>query len=157
MQAAVNKGTPTMRKIALAAALLLPMMPATADATSWYRVGGNKQTVSYVDLDSLRPIGGKIIALTQSIYAAPLDGNIYASAIRSEYDCAGKYFRTLEYSYYGQGGKFISTEPSQTINEQKVPAKDSINEALMDFVCYRKGGTAVTDPFADALTQFPIL
>ncbi|RYY25665.1 MAG: hypothetical protein EOP62_12445 [Sphingomonadales bacterium] len=146
-----------MRMIAAIAAVLLPMIPATADATSWYRVGGNSKTVSYVDLDSLRPIGGKIVALTQSVYAEPLSGSIYGSAIRSEYDCAGRYFRTLEYSYYGKGGTFISTEPSQTINEQKVPAKDSINEAMMDFICYRKGGTAITNPFTDALSQFPIL
>lgn len=141
----------------LLAAALLSFVSAEASATSWYRVGGNSKTVSYVDLDSIRPLGSKIVALTQSVYSEPLSGDIYASAIRSEYDCAGGYFRTLEYSYYGQGGRFISTEPSQTINEHKVPAKDSINEALMEFICYRKGGTAVANPFTDAQTQFPIL
>ena len=138
----------------LLAAALMSFISAEASATSWYRVGGNSKTVSYVDLDSIRPLGGKIVALTQSVYAEPISGDVYASAIRSEYDCAGGYFRTLEYSYYGQGGKYISTEPSQTINEHKVPAKDSINEALMDFICYRKGGTAVANPFTDAPTQF---
>jgi hypothetical protein len=143
----------TMRLLLLAAALM-PFVSAQADASSWYRVGGNSKTVSYVDLDSLRPIGGKIVAMTESVYSQPLDGNIWGVSIRSEYDCAGGYFRTLEYSYYGSGGSFMSTEPSQTINDHKTPAKDSINEAIMDFVCYRKGGTLVADPFTDAPGQF---
>lgn len=146
-----------MRRLLLAAALLAPFASAEASATSWYRVGGNAKTMSYVDLDSIRPIGNKIVVLTQSIYAEPLDEDIYASAIRSEYDCAAGYFRTLEYSYYGQNGRFIRTEPSATINEQKVPAKESINEAIMEFVCYRKGGIAVANPFTDAQSQFPIM
>lgn len=143
-----------MRMIAALAAVLLPMLPATASAETWYRVGGNDKTMSYVDLDSLRNIGGKIIVMTRSVYAAPLSGDVYGAGIRSEYDCPGKYFRTLEYSYYTQSGALISTEPSQTINEHKVPAAGSINEAIMDFVCYRKGGTAVSNPTADAASRF---
>lgn len=54
----------------------------------------------------------------------------------------------------GRGGRFISTEPSATINDHKVPAKDSINEAMMDFVCYRKGGVPVGNPFTDAPLHF---
>ena len=136
------------------AALVLPLTAVSANATAWYRIGGNERTQSYVDLDSIRPTGNKIVVLTKSIYATPLDGDVWASAIRSEYDCAGGYFRTLEYSYYGQGNRFLSTEPSNTINEHKVPAKDSINEAMMDFVCYRKGGVPVGDPFTDAPLHF---
>ncbi|MBO9715207.1 surface-adhesin E family protein [Sphingomonas sp.] len=142
-----------MRALLLAAAVL-GVVPAEANAESWYRVGGNEKTYSYVDLDSLRPIGGKIVVMTESVYAEPIGGDVYASGIRSEYDCTGGYFRTLEYTYYDQGGNKMSTEASQTINEHKVPAKDSINEAIMDFVCYRKGGTAVSDPFGDARAHF---
>jgi hypothetical protein len=142
-----------MRTLLLAAALL-PAFPATASATSWFRVGGNSNTVSYVDLDSLRPLGGKIIAHTMSVYRTPLEGDIHASQIRSEYDCTGGYFRTLEYSYYDASHRMTSTEASATINDHKVPAKDSINAAMMDFICYRKGGTQVGDPFADAPSQY---
>ncbi|WP_157073765.1 surface-adhesin E family protein [Sphingomonas soli] len=146
-----------MRKLAIAAALALVVFPATASAEAWYRVGGNKKTISYVDLDSLRNIAGKIIVVTRSIYAEPLSGEIYGAAIRSEYDCANKNFRTLEYSYYTKTGALISTEPSQTINELKVPAPGSINEAMMDFICFRKGGTLVTNPVTDAEAKFPTM
>ena len=141
-------------RLILAAAALLPLVPAEAAAQSWYRVGGNERTVSYVDLASLRPIGDKIIGDVESVYAEPIDGEIWGAKIRTEFDCVGKYFRTLEYSYYGQGGKLMSTEPSETINEKKVPKPESINEAIMDFACFRKGGTQVADPFTDAPTQF---
>ena len=142
-----------MRYLMLAAALL-PLVPAEVAAASWYRIGGNEKTQSYVDLDSLRPLGSKIIAVTKSVYREPLDGDVFASAIRSEYDCAGGYFRTLEYSYYGANDVFMSTEASATINEQKRPAKDSINESMMDFICYRKGGVFVGNPYTDAQAEF---
>ena len=142
-----------MRPLLFAAALLA-VLPTQAGATSWYWVGGNDKTQSYVDLDRVRTIGSKIVVLTKSVYSTPISENIYATAIRSEYDCAGGYFRTLEYSYYGYSNNLIDTEPSQTINEHKVPAKESINESIMDFVCYRKGGTSVADPMADARTRF---
>lgn len=143
-----------MHRMFAAALLSLPLVPAEAAAQSWYRVGGNEHTQSYVDLASLRPMGGKIIGDVESVYAEPLDGGVWAARIRTEFDCTGKYFRTLEYSYYGQAGKLLSTEPSETINDRKIPKPDSINEAIMDFVCFRKGGTLVADPFADAPTQF---
>lgn len=142
-----------MRKLLLVAAML-SAVPSAASATDWYRIGGNAKTMSYVDLDSLRPIGGKIIALTKSVYASPLDGDVFASMIRSEYDCAGNYFRTLEYSYYGEGDRFMSSEASQTINEHKTPKPDSINQSMLEFICYRKGGVQVSNPYADAQVEF---
>jgi hypothetical protein len=142
-----------MRSLLLAAALAA-FVPAEAHAASWYRVGGNETTMSYVDLDSLRPLEGKIIALTQSVYADMLDGDVQSSMIRSEYDCAGGYFRTLEYTYFGSDQSNLGTEPSATINEHKVPLPDSLNEAMMEFICYRKGGEYVSDIYADARGQF---
>lgn len=138
-----------MRYLLLAAAML-PLVPAQATAQSWYAVGGNEKTAGYVDLDSIRPMGSKTIAVILSIYATPMEGDIKATAIREEYDCPGNYFRTLEYTYYGLDNKVMSTEASVTINEQKTPAPNSINEAYRDFICYRKGGRQVADPFADA-------
>lgn len=145
--------------IIAAAAALLALAPGQASAQSWYRVGGNSKQMSYVDLASLRPLGSKIIAITKSVYKEQLNGDsgVFSTEIRSEYDCAGNYFRTLEYSYFDYSGKFMSTEPSQTINEHKTPAKDSINEVMLDFICYRKGGTSVTDPYADARAQIPLM
>ncbi|RYE01670.1 MAG: hypothetical protein EOP61_10590 [Sphingomonadales bacterium] len=141
-----------MRFIFAAAAAVLAVLPAQAFAQDWYRAGGNANNMSYVDLASVKPIGGKILAVTKSVYREQLSGDtgIYSTQIRAEYDCAGNYFRTLEYSYFDISNKLMSTEPSQSINEHKVPAKGSINEAMMDFICYRKGGTQVTDPFTDA-------
>lgn len=138
-----------MRTLYLAAALL-PLVSVPAAAQSWYAIGGNEKTAGYVDLDSIRPLGDKTIAVVMSVYATPMDGDVKASTIRQEYDCAGNYFRTLEYGYYGVDKKLMSTEPSLTINEHKTPAPNSINEAYRDFICYRKGGRPVADPFADA-------
>jgi hypothetical protein len=142
-----------MRSLLLAAALAA-FVPAEAQAASWYRVGGNEATMSYVDLDSISASGGKTTATVESVYLEPVDGDIYASAIRSEYDCAGGYFRTLEYSYFGAAGNLLGTEPSATIDEHKVPVPDSLNEAMMQFVCERTGGEYVGDIFADAREQF---
>jgi hypothetical protein len=145
-------------RLMLAAAVVLPFISAPAMAESWYYTGGNEKTQTYVDLDSLRPIGDKIVVVTKSVYAEPLCGesdcNIGSGDIRSEWDCAGGYFRTLEYSYYDVDDNYILTEASETINEHKVPAPGSINEATRDFVCYRKGGEQVDNPYDDARWQF---
>jgi hypothetical protein len=141
-------------RILLAAAALLPFATTPAAAQQWYRVGGNDNTMSYVDLASLRPLGDKIIGDVESVYIQPIGDNIIASKIRTEFDCRDKSFRTLEYSFYAPDGKFLRTEPSETLNEIKRPKPDSINEAIMDFACLRKGGTAVTNPITDAPGQF---
>ncbi len=142
-----------MRMIFVAAALLPLATPAAA--AEWYLVGGNDSTRTYVDLASLRALSGKIVGDVLSVYAKPLNGGpIVGAKIREELDCGGNYFRTLEYSYYRADGSFIESEPSETITEHKTPAANSINEAIMDFACYRKGGTAVSDPFSDAADNF---
>ncbi|MES2987019.1 MAG: surface-adhesin E family protein [Pseudomonadota bacterium] len=150
-----------MRIFITAAAAILALAPAyaAAQSSSWYRVGGNAKQMSYVDLGSVRPLGGKIIAVTKSVYKDQLNGDtgIFSTEIRSEYDCPGNYFRTLEYTYFGVAGSKISTEPSQSINEHKTPAAGSINEAMLEFICYRKGGTPVTSPYSDAAQQIPLM
>lgn len=135
------------------AAVLLPLATPAA-AEQWYRVGGNDRTVSYVDLASLRPVGDKIIGDVESVYFEPIDGEIIAARIRTEFNCQAKNFRTLQYSYYARDGKLINTEPSATINEIKPAKPGTINEAIMDFVCFRKGGEAAGDPITDAPGHF---
>ena len=142
-----------MRMLLAATAALLPFA-APAAAQQWYRVGGNDNTMSYVDLASLRPLADKIIGDVESVYISPLDEGIIAARIRTEFNCSDRSFRTLEYSFYTAGGKFLRTEPSETLNEIKRPKPDSINEAIMDFACLRKGGTAVSNPITDAPGQF---
>ncbi|MEI9849599.1 MAG: surface-adhesin E family protein [Sphingomonas sp.] len=144
-------------RILLAAALLLPSVGSEAAAATWYRIGGNRNTVTYIDADSIRRIGPKTTALTQSIYAKPIEGTVHAGRITSEYDCGAGYFRTLEYSYLDAAGTVFGTEASATIDEHKVPAPGSINESTMKFVCTGQGGTLVADPFADARALFPTL
>jgi hypothetical protein len=144
-----------MRIILAAAAALLPLVPGQALAQQWYNVGGNDKTQSYVDASSLRASGDKIIGDVMSIYATPLnDGEIRGAKIKTEFACRQNYFRTIEYSYYGDDGMSFRTEPSETLDEHKVPKPDSINEAIMAFACYKKGGTAVTNPFVDAPTRY---
>lgn len=146
-----------MRRILAAVAALLAIAPivAIAQSQSWYRVAGNSNQANYVDAASIRNIGGKTIVVTKAIYKEQLNGDsgIFGAEIRAEYDCPDKSFRSLEYTYFDQAGKKLRTLPSSTINERKVPAPGSINEAMMDFVCYRKGGTLVADPVADAPGQ----
>lgn len=138
----------------LLAAALLPFATTPATAQQWYRVGGNDNTQSYVDLASLRTLGDKIVGDVESVYNGPIGEGIIAARIRTEFACTAKTFRTLEYSYFAPGGKFMRTEPSETINEIKVARPDSINEAIIDFACFRKGGVAVADPLTDAPGQF---
>ncbi|WP_342249551.1 surface-adhesin E family protein [Sphingomonas sp. OTU376] len=140
-------------RILLAAAALLPLA-SPAGAQQWYHVGGNDNTQSYVDLASLRPLADKIIGDVESVYIQPIGEGIIAARIRTEFNCQAKTFRTLEYSFYAPGGKFLRTEPSETLNEIKTPKPNSINESIMDFACLRKGGTAVANPFTHAPTQF---
>lgn len=142
-----------MRSLLLAAGLAA-LAPTQAQANEWYRVGGNDQTMSYVDLDSLRPMGGKTVVTTMSVYSSPLSDNVWGVAIRSEYDCGGNYFRTLEYTFLDINGGYLYSEPSETINDRKVPAEGSLNESMMEFICYRRGGEFVSSPFADADAMF---
>lgn len=140
-------------RLLLAAALISFATPASAE--QWYLVGGNDQTRTYVDLSSLRSLDTKIVGDILSVYATPVgDGEIYGAKIREEFDCSGKSFRTLVYTYYRQDGSFIESQASETINERKVPAANSINEAVMDFACYRTGGDPIADPFRDAASIF---
>jgi len=146
-------------RLILACVAAWTLLSSPAAAETWYWTGGNEKTQNYVDVDNLRAIGNKIVALTRNIYSEPLCDDsgacdVWAVDIRSEYDCSGGYFRTLEYSYFDIEGSLMSTEASETINEQKVPAKDSLNEAIMEFVCFRRGGEYVANPFEDAYGQF---
>lgn len=157
-----------MRYVLLAAALVLsaPVVaqnsstpnPGRAPSPSWYRVGGNENASSYVDLNSLRQTGGKTMADVQTVFKTPLDGGegIYASEIQTEYNCTGGSFRTIEYTYHAYDGRVIRSEPSETIDQSKTPTKDSINEAIMAFVCTREGGELVSDIYSDARAQFAL-
>ncbi len=141
-------------RLLLAATVLLPFAATPAAAQQWYHVGGNDNTQSYVDLASLRPLGDKIIGDVESVYIQPIGEGIIAAKIRTEFNCQAKTFRTLEYSFYAPGGKFLRTEPSETLNEIKTPKPNSINESILDFACVRRGGTAVANPFTHAPSQF---
>lgn len=138
---------------ALAFLMIESVAVAAAPRGSWQRAGGNDSNVSYVDIASRQVSNQRVIVMTLSVYAKPISDNIYAVAIKSEYDCPANDFRTLEYSYYDYNGKFMSTEPSETINEHKVPEPGSINEVLMDVACKGTGGTPVADPFKDGWGQ----
>ncbi len=141
-------------RLMLAAAALLPFVATPATAQQWYHVGGNDNTQSYVDLASLRPLGNMILGDVESVYIEAIGDGVIAAKIRTEFNCQARTFRTLEYSFYAPGGKFLRTEPSETLNEIKKPKPDSINQAIMDFACLRKGGTAVANPLADAPGKF---
>ncbi len=142
-------------RFALAAVIFSAAVSTAAQAQSWQRAGGNESTFSYVDVASRAVIRNRVTVLTQSVYAEPLDGGIYAVVIKSEFDCSANDFRTLEYSYYDINNNYMSTEVSETINEHKIPSPGSINEALLSIACTGSGGIAVSDPFTDAKSQFP--
>ncbi|MCW3835950.1 surface-adhesin E family protein [Sphingomonas canadensis] len=143
-----------MRILLAASALAVLMSPAAASATSWYRVAVGDTTVMYVDLDSFKNVGGNIEVLTQSVYAKPLDGDIYAAQVRTVYHCSAGYFRTTEYSYIDEDGNIFLTEASVTINEKKTAKPGSINQGAFDFVCKGVGGTRISDdPMDDAYAE----
>ncbi len=134
--------------IFIAAAVLGTGAPAAAQ--SWHRVAGNADTVSYVDADSLRREGDMVYGYYINVYSSPIGDWIHGSGIRSEFACDQNYFRTLEYTYYDRGGGELRTEPSETIDERKVPEPGSLNGSIFEFACEETGGTPVGDPFIDA-------
>lgn len=123
---------------------------APAAAQTWHRVARDGDTVSYVDADSIRRSGNLVYGYYINLYSTPINGRVYASGIRSEFACSQNYFRTLEYTFYNRSGDTLRTEPSETIDERKVPGAGSINESVFQFVCRGTGGTRVSEPFDDA-------
>ncbi|MEI9928580.1 MAG: surface-adhesin E family protein [Sphingomonas sp.] len=129
---------------------ILPFVPIQASAQSWYRVGGNDRTYSYLDLESLAAKDGKVRATLLSTYAHAIgDAKVSAAQVTVEYDCAGHSFRTIEYTYFGTARDVLGTEPSETIDQWKTPVAGSIDESSFKFACTRTGGTKVADPFSD--------
>lgn len=124
---------------------------APAMAQRWYRVGGDAAAVAYVDADSIRGSGAIKTGNVYTVYGVPIEGQVFASSIRSEFNCAENYFRTLEYSYFGPGNTPIATEPSTRPNERKVPEPDTFNLFFFNFVCEGTGGVEVgADAWRDA-------
>lgn len=145
-----------MRLLLAAAALALPMFPATAAAQEWVRVGGNDQLAAYVDASSIFPSGGKIVATTFSGYSKALgDTQIWFTAVKIEYNCNAKQFRTLEYTFYDKSGKSLGTEASATIDQIRPATPGSIDEAYLKYACTKSGGVPVQSPFDDTRQRLP--
>jgi hypothetical protein len=137
------------RYLAVAAFMLAG---SAAHAERWYLAATSAQTRSYVDFDSFGAAGSMTRVNVLDIYPAGLTSGsttIAASRILEEVNCANKTFRTMEYIFYKQDRSVMSLEPSDTINEWKVPSKGSLNEARVDMICARSGGRYVPDPFTD--------
>ncbi len=125
---------------------------SAAQAERWYLAATSAQTRSYVDFDTFGAAGSMTRVNVLDIYPAGLTsgGNTIAAArILEEVNCSNKTFRTIEYLFYKMDRSILSLEPSDTINEWKVPAKGSLNEARVDMICTRSGGRYVPDPFTD--------
>lgn len=144
-------------RLLLAAALALPMLPATAAAQDWVRVGGNEQLAAYVDTSSIFSSSGKIVATTFSGYAKALgETQIWFTAVKIEYNCNAKQFRTLEYTFYDKAGKSLGTEASATIDQIRSATPGSIDEAYLNYACTKAGGVPVQSPFDDTRQRLAI-
>lgn len=139
-----------MRVFHLVAAAALLAAEAPAAAEKWYRVGGDDNVAAYVDADSIRTEGGIRYGRVYTVYAEPLDGFLHAAAILQLFDCAGNYFQTIEYSFYGEGNAHLATEASATRDERRTPDPESFNEFFFRFVCQGTGGVEVADAWSDA-------
>jgi hypothetical protein len=134
----------------LAVIAVLLIIPAQASAQSWYKVGGNDKTYTYIDLQSIKLDGSKARVTTLSTYLHPIgDAKVSASQVIIEYDCAANSFHTIEYTYFSTTRAVLGTEPSETIDKWTTPGDGSIDASMLTFACSRKGGTKVDDPFAD--------
>lgn len=135
----------------LAAAALI-CAGSTAQAERWYLAATSAQTRSYVDFDTFGAAGSMTRVNVLDVYPAGLtsgSNTIAAARILEEVNCSNKTFRTIEYLFYKMDHSILSLESSDTINEWKVPAKGSLNEARIDMICTRSGGRYVPDPFTD--------
>ena len=138
--------------VCMAAAIMATAQPAAAER--WFAVGDGDNVSTYVDADSIETRGAMRYARSFSRYAAPLDGDVYAGTIASEFDCANNWFRTLEYSYYGPRREHLATERSETIDQRRPLEPGTINAGIFRFVCFGAGGVAVVDPWVHAAGTF---
>jgi hypothetical protein len=142
-----------MRIIDCLAASALLIAAAPAAAQSWYRVGGDPEHVGYVDADSLSGDTSLRLGNIYTVYGRPLQGLVFASMVHVEFDCAGHYFRTLEYSYYGAGNALLDTQASTHPDDRQTAEPESLNAYFLRFACEGTGGTAVGgDAWTDAQT-----
>ncbi|MFZ5747560.1 MAG: surface-adhesin E family protein [Pseudomonadota bacterium] len=141
-------------RLLIAAAVAATCIATPAAAQSWYRVAGNDDTVHYVDASTIVTKNGKTMVWTQTVFREPINDVLVSARIQSEYTCANNSFRTIEYVYYGAGGKFLGKEPSETIDEVRHPGPGSIDASILKYVCTREGGVKVASPLADSEGYF---
>jgi hypothetical protein len=140
-----------MRIIDCLAASALLASAAPAAAQHWYRVGGDPDHVGYIDADSLSGDSNLRLGNIYTVYGRPLDGLVFASMVRVEFDCPNHYFRTLEYSYYGAGNALLATQASTHPDDHQNAEPESLNAYFIRFACEGTGGTAIGgDAWTDA-------
>ncbi len=140
------------RTMMIAAAAILAPLPAAAIAAaeSWYRVGGNENSVTYVDASSIRTAASEREAWTLSVFATPIDGRVHAARVHYAFGCAEGYYRSLRYVHLGIKGEELSNHASTSSDRRRTPDEGSISQKMLDFVCNGKGGTPIGDPADDA-------
>ena len=103
--------------------LMLALLAVSGGAfAEWFKVGGNENTDSYTDKNSIRKASGKVKMWMLHDFKAPekdADGQLYLSVKeQKEFDCRQEQRRTLYFSYHsenmGNGNIiYISSEPGK--------------------------------------------
>lgn len=130
----------------LAVSALVLAFPAGPD---WFYLDGTDRMVMYVEAGSIVAEGDSRTVLTLSAYAQPRANGAYNIVVTMGFDCRKRLFRTLDFGALDRDGKLLVSEPSPN-TDYRVPGEGSYNEMVMNFACFRTGGTRVADPLADA-------
>jgi hypothetical protein len=146
----VPKGV-SVRTSILSAALIAIFAPLPAMAQDWHRVMTNPLATQYVDLASIKPVGGELFANEVTVFRTTLgDTNAKYIVTTAHYDC--KRRRVLFQSFEAFDENRVSLEKSAGPDKDYIEATpDSPAASALDFVCNtnRGGAVRVADPMKD--------
>lgn len=147
-----REGDCIMRK-AMTAIMGAALFPAPAMASDWHFVSRSGVSARYVDRESARRQGDRIVVWEQSVERQATAGGVKSFMARVQYDCVAGWYQTVGMTTYSAGGDVIDGRPFT--GNVTYPVPDSVGEHLFRFVCEgMSSGLKVGDPKKDAEDRF---
>ena len=150
-------------KTLLATAVLFAF-PISAGATPpaperWNAVTGDATTLMiYIDASSVSRSGKMAHATALSVVYEEIDGRGSVSFTQDDmqFDCNDGLYRIGAKRAYSAKRELLQTVPDSITAPFRVASGNRYMEAALRYVCKGEGGTAVTDPYADAIKMFGV-
>ena len=139
-------------RLLLAAATALVLLPATANATDWFRFYRDANTSWYMDVDTIQRNGQWTRVDQYAVYHQVSERTgVKSVAATIEIDCRRRVYRLARFTPYEADGTTRGSmdNPENGAEHENVPG--SAIEAGMKFVCdNQRPGPRVSDPLRDA-------